>query len=763
MVEGSDRMSKAFRSISGSSAEDLFIELFSDTFGAEKAGYLYSQYHFFDIYNNDRFADFLIESGAKKIAIEIDDEASHNPTIVSRNKFVDDLLKQNSMIHLGWDVYRWAVRQMQVQPDTVKDELRVFLGNSPAFREVTDYLPCQKSKSIEAVDLELKEHQKAALAALEDMRNNNETIALIYHATGTGKTVTAVTDAKRIGKRTLFIAHTNELVTQAYDTFRALWPEVSVGIYMGALKEKDSFIVCGSVQSVALHTDEFGEEEFGYVIIDEAHHAAAETYQKILSYFKPSFTLGLTATPERADDQDILSVFKNTAHKLDIKTAVEIGELVSVRCIRIHTNIDLTKVRFNSVRYNIRDLESKIFVPDRNNLIVDTFMDYVSTKRTVIFCASVKHAEEIAAKIRERGVAAQAVSGSMKMSDRNEVLAKFKKGEIKALCACDLLNEGWDCPETEVLFMARPTMSKVLYTQQLGRGMRLSEGKEFLMVFDFVDNASQYNMPYSMHRLLKLNEYSPGRVVLGTQNQIEADDELYRKGEKPEAIIDYPVSVTDYEAVDVFNWQDEALGMLSLKEFVRRVDVQTDTIEAKINDGSLKPDMIVIMTEKKRLLYFKQESLIDAAKRFNWTIIDNSNRKNIFMEVINIMDMNHSYKPVFIKSFFSCVDRNGRASIDSVVDSFISFYKSREESGFLVEKSDSILFKGGYSKKDIQRLILSYPYKTFEDRQMIHHTKTLGIIEMDSTLWKNLSSEEKEDICHICDKKIRDYYIRIAT
>lgn len=103
-------MSRSLQSISGSSAEDLFIDLFADTFGAEKAGYLYSQYHFFDIYNNDRFADFLIESGAKKIAIEIDDEASHNPTIVSRNKFVDDLLKQNSMIHLGWDVYRWAVR-----------------------------------------------------------------------------------------------------------------------------------------------------------------------------------------------------------------------------------------------------------------------------------------------------------------------------------------------------------------------------------------------------------------------------------------------------------------------------------------------------------------------------------------------------------------------------------------------------------------------------------------------------------------------------
>ena len=113
-----------YRSASGSSAEDLFIELFSDTFGAEKAGYLYSQYPFSDIYQNSRFADFLIENGGRKVAIEIDDEASHNPKLVSQNKFYDDLLKQNSMIYLGWDVYRWAVRQMQQQPETAQQQLR---------------------------------------------------------------------------------------------------------------------------------------------------------------------------------------------------------------------------------------------------------------------------------------------------------------------------------------------------------------------------------------------------------------------------------------------------------------------------------------------------------------------------------------------------------------------------------------------------------------------------------------------------------------
>ena len=307
------------------------------------------------------------------------------------------------------------------------------------------------------------------MKSLEEMRKRHETIALLYHATGTGKTVTAVSDAKKYGKRTLFLAHTIELVNQAYETFSNIRQGVTIGKFGDSIKDTDSFVICGSIQSVALNLEYFHEDEFAYIIIDEAHHASADSYQKVLAYFKPEFTLGLTATPERTDEKDIIEIFKNTAHRLDIQTAVEIGELTSVRCIRIHTNIDLTKVRFNSVQYNIRDLESKIFVPERNMLIVDTFMEYVSTKRTVIFCASVKHAEQIASMIRERGVNAAAVNGSMKSSERMEYLNKFQNGKIKALCACDLLNEGWDCPETEVLFMARPTMSKVLYTQQLGR------------------------------------------------------------------------------------------------------------------------------------------------------------------------------------------------------------------------------------------------------------------------------------------------------
>jgi superfamily II DNA or RNA helicase len=301
-------------------------------------------------------------------------------------------------------------------------------------------------------------------------------------------------------------------------------------------------------------------------------------------------------------------------------------------------------VRFNSIQYNIRDLESKIYVPERNRLIVDTWLDYVKNKRTIVFCASVKHAEQITEMFLTEGIPAAAVSGGMKQSDRKEFHDRFVRKEVQVLCACDLLNEGWDCPETEVLFMARPTMSKVLYTQQLGRGMRLAEGKKSLMVFDFVDNASQYNMPYSIHRLFRLKVYRPGELVVAPATKRIAEADLYACGEKPEALIDWPVNAMDYVLVDIFNWQEEAEGMISQLEFVRRVDVQSETVEKYVRDGKLVPDLVVPMSEHRTFKYFRQESLEKYAAEYGWTLINDSNRKDMFMDMIRKMDMSYSYQ-----------------------------------------------------------------------------------------------------------------------
>ena len=440
---------------------------------------------------------------------------------------------------------------------------------------------------------------------------------------------------------------------------------------------------------------------------------------------------------------------------------MEIGELVPVRCIRIHTNIDLTKVRFNSVQYNIRDLESKIYVPERNKLIVDTWMQYVKDKRTVVFCASVKHAEQIAELFRAQGIHAAAVSGGMKKAERMEFQEKFVNREIQVLCACDLLNEGWDCPEIEVLFMARPTMSKVLYTQQLGRGMRIYAGKESLMVFDFVDNASQYNAPYSLHRLFRLKDYQPGKLAVAPGARKAAEDDLYAKGEKPEALVDWPVDATDYELVDIFNWQEEAAGMISQMEFVRRVDVQTETIERYVREGKLLPDLVVPMSDHRTFKYFKEESLEKYAQQYGWRLIDDSNRKDLFMEMIRQMDMSYSYKPVLIKAILLYADEKGRVKLADIVSYFRSFYETRRSAGLSVEKKNSIFAKGRYTDKEAERNILSNPFKRFEDMQMLRHTKTLGIVQMEETVWQHLTADEKDEIGKICDEKLKAYYDRL--
>ena len=232
-----------------------------------------------------------------------------------------------------------------------------------------------------AKHLELREYQQEALENLQKMRETGETIALLYHATGVGKTVTAVTDAKAVGGRTLFLVNALKLADQAEKTFANIWPDATRGQYTGSSKEKNVDVLFATVQSIAGNLKEFLPDTFEYIVIDECHHAKAETFQRILGYFKPKFILGLTATPERSDGENILELFQNVAHKMDLKTAVEKGILAPIRCIRVKTNIDLSDVRINGIKYNSQDLESKLFIPERNQLIVDTYQNYVNGKK----------------------------------------------------------------------------------------------------------------------------------------------------------------------------------------------------------------------------------------------------------------------------------------------------------------------------------------------------------------------------------------------
>ena len=739
-----------------SKAEDLFVQLFCETFGPDKAENLYIQYPFVDIYGGRRTIDFALENADMRIAIEIDGETYHNPKKVSDSKYFDDLLKQNSLVHEDWRVYRWAYNQLAKQPEKVKDELVTFLGDTPFFNEFEDFLPAQQGKTFE-----LRDYQKEALENLRQMREKGETIALLYHATGVGKTVTAAEDAKAAGGRTLFLVNALKLADQAEETFKSIWPEASRGQYTGNAKDKDAFVLFATVQSISRNLTEFLPDSFEYIVVDECHHAAAKTYKKIFGYFKPRFILGLSATPERTDGEDMLELFQNVAHKMDLKTAVEKGILAPIRCIRVKTNIDLSDVRIQGIKYNAQDLESKLFIPERNRLIVDTYIQYAAGKKTVIFCASVNHAAEIAKLIRERGFKAESVSGQDKVETRNRILDRYENADISVLCACDLLNEGWDSPRTEVLFMARPTMSKTIYMQQLGRGTRKCYGKDEVLVFDFVDNANMFNMPYSLHRLLNISQYRPNEFVLCPANKRRLDSDMLRASEKPTAYLDIPIDADDYEIVDLFNWQNEAKDMVSQLEFVRMVDVQAETVDKYVREEKIIPDLAVPIGDSRRFNYYREETVRMYAKQFRWDLITGANIKDKFMRFVRQMDMSFSYKPVLLKAIFDHIDEAGKVRVCDIVSYFIDFYEGRKEKGLPAEKETSIFQKGGYTEKEVERNIFANPFKRFADMRFLQRCRDIEYIEINPMVFKKLTEEDKREILEVCEDKLDSYYGRI--
>lgn len=630
-----------------SRAEELFVQLFCEAFGPEKTENLQVQYPCVDIYGRHRYIDFALESPESKIAIEIDGETYHNPSKVSENKYADDLLKQNSLIYDNWKVYRWIYSQLEKQLEKVKDELITFLGTSPMFKAFEADLPVQMGQTIE-----LRDYQQEATENLQKIREDGKTIALLYNVTGVGKTITAATDAKAVGGRTLFLVNALKLASQAKETFAKAWPEATLGEYTGSQKDMTQTVIFATVQSISKDLEKFSPTDFDYLIVDECHHAAANTYQKIFTYFHPKFILGLTATPERSDGEDMLELFQNVAHKMDLKTAVERGVLVPIRCIRVKTNIDLTDVRINGIKYNSQDLESKLFIPERNQLIVDTYLKYVNGKKTVIFCASVDHAAEIA-------------------------------------------------------------------------------------------------------------KYQPMAYVLAPENKRKLDQDMLFQGEKPEAWLDVPIDVSDYEIIDLFNWQNSVKDMISQIEFVRMVDVQSETVERYIKDGKVKPDLSTPFGDKRMFHYFREESIRNIAKQYGWDLITPQNMADKFMKFIETMDMSYSYKPVLLKAIYEYMDTSGRVALPDVVDYFIDFYEDRKAHGMIAEKSTSIYQKGGYTRKDVEKNILSNPFKRFEDMRFLMRCKDMETIEVNPIIFRKLTREDWLHIVDVCDKSLEKYYLRL--
>ncbi|MHB1558161.1 MAG: DEAD/DEAH box helicase [Isosphaeraceae bacterium] len=745
------------RSATSSRPEDLFVELFTQVVGLENVRLLTPEFAVEDIYGGGRFIDFALRTVDERVAFEIDGLTWHVPDLERIAEYEDQLLRQNSLVHQGWRVFRWTDRQVADEPESVKEQLALFLERIPGLLAFDNFLPRQHGEVIE-----LRSHQEEALEALARLRAEGNTIALVTHAQGAGKTVTAVVDARRLGGRTLFVAHTHELVKQARAQFRRFWSDATTGLFTGDVKDAEVDNLVGTVDSVALHLGRFRPEDFAYLIIDEAHHATAESYQKLLRYFRPRFTLGLTATPDRADGLSALEVFRNTAHRLTLREAVERGELVPIRCVRVVTNVDLTRVRFNQVQYNRRDIEETVQVPSRDRLIVETYRDHVPGRKAVVFCVNVRHGEELAERFRSEGIPARGVSGRMNRSDRAACLEAFARGEIRVLCACDLLNEGWDCPDVEVLLMARPTLSKVIYLQQLGRGTRKAPGKECLVVFDFVDNATHYNQSLSLHRILNVPRYRPGGLVLGPPDFLDREQATLEAGRPPTQILPVDVWARDFEEINVFNWQDAVAGMLSASDLEVELAAAEGRIRGAILRGLIVPDHTLTLGERT-YHYFRRDRIEEIREALGLPRVDDASIRELFLNFVERMEMSSSYKPVMLLAILEHVDDRGRAPIDAVVSSFHAFYLGRQRRGLPVERPGMRMAQADHlSTEDVRPLMLGMPFRKFEQRKYLTYDRQdLAYLRFASNLWRQLTAEDRATVRTHCERAIGEYYERL--
>lgn len=381
------------------------------------------------------------------------------------------------------------------------------------------------SDHLRAVQLHPYPHQRAVLDALAAEREAGHVHNLVVAATGTGKTVMAALDYRRIAKEwgyrpsLLFVAHRREILTKSQATYAVALQEPFGELLTGKDKPLVGRHVFASVQSLrAARLEALAPDAYDIVVVDEFHHAEADTYAALLRHLKPKILLGLTATPERTDGRSVLHWFDDrVAAESRLWDALDQGLLVPFQYFGLHDGTDLSMVDFRSGRYAISELENLYTADDhRARLVLRAVADRVrdpEEMRALGFCVSVKHAEFMAAFFNRHGLPAMAVTGTTSTPERTRAVTELAAGRLCALFTVDVFNEGVDIPEVDTVLFLRPTESATVFLQQLGRGLRLHDGKTCLTVLDFVGTA---------HREFRFDLRYRALLGGGTRREIES-------------------------------------------------------------------------------------------------------------------------------------------------------------------------------------------------------------------------------------------------
>ena len=546
--------------------------------------------------------------------------------------------------------------------------------------------------------------QIEALYALEDSRSEGATKGLVQAATGVGKTYLAAFDSAKY-ERVLFVAHREDILKQAAISFKNVRHSDDYGFFYGKQKDTDKAVIFASVATLGrneyLTKDFFAPDYFDYMIIDEFHHAVNEQYQRIVKYFKPQFLLGLTATPERMDGKNIYEICDyNVPYVISLKEAINKGMLVPFHYYSIYDETDYSSLHLVKGRYDEKELnETYIGNTKRYDLIYKYYMKYRS-KRALGFCCSRQHAEEMAKEFCKRGMEAVAVYSNADgefSEDRDKAIEKLKKQEIKMIFSVDMFNEGVDIAALDMVMFLRPTESPIVFLQQLGRGLRISKGKEYLNVLDFIGN---YEKAGRAPLLLS------GGKDLGEKSACNYADIEY----PDDCIVDF-----DMRLIDLFKELEKK--SLSVKEqikqeFYRVKELLDGKVPSRIELFTYMDDDIYQYCMKhakenpfRRYMEFLNEMHeLSVDEKVVYSGIGRE-----FLSLIETTDMQKIYKMPILYSFYNDGDIRLAVKDEDVLGAWKTF------------------FDNGTNWKDFAADVSYVDYKAMTDKQHLSKAKSMPI------------------------------------
>lgn len=715
--------------------ELLFEQNFTDVYGMQALKYLQKEFRISDEDGNNYFLDYLIDTADSRVAIEENGIHYHHPQLIGIEGYRKQLRKQNTCALWGLKLYRFSTEDCRFK-DRIEDDIRSYLGkDTSGFREAGLLLERKT---------ELYEHQEISLAQIQERREKGIRAFLIVLPTAAGKSRIVEEDIQKFaaGKeqfRALILAPNTNIIADWKERIdkdlQPLQDRIDIKTYSYAVR----------------HYHEKTRDYYSYIVVDEAHHAVAPMLKRVIQYYAPEFLVGLTATDQRPDKKRLEEIFGNYTTELSLKDAMEKGVVARANVYRIETNIDLSHVRFNGKDYVNADLEKSVRVTSRNELIVNVLKDYFTEgdagkRQGIIFCINKAHTKEMARLLNAAGISAQDYSGDTKHPEK--VMQEFKEHKIRFLCACDMISEGWDYPELGILVMARPTLSKVLYLQQIGRGLRRTSIKKNVFVIDVVDEYGAMVRPCSMHAIfgnslyvpfgdITRQDYLPGQMI-----------EIDGITERVERIVE----------VDIHTFEEKYGDYYSQEQLAREYFVNTGTITSWIRKGKITPTVEFPFGSKKISL-FSPADVEKYRKELNIQEHNDDTVRDDFFAFLEERDYSLSYKMPFLLSFIDHMDTIGDAKIEDVLTDYIAFYQDRIDKGLPVDRT-SCPYNAETLKdrKMIKSSMLTNPFEKFERKRFMYYSKDLGVISLNHALLAKMSEGDWERVKRQMKEDLERYY-----